>query len=181
MKKALPNNNPENDIQKQLVDEKIKNVKLTEEVKQLKKELQLERENNNNNTLLKEKNELKTLTDKVISELNYKIRMLELDLENKNKEIERLKNESINLNENSSNLDYIAIAFTSTDNKFIYPLTCKLDDKFSKLEEKLFEYNPQFQEKEPDFTINGNKVYRYKSLKDNGIKNHDIIIVKDAE
>ena len=177
------NINSVNEIQKQLKDEKEKNLKLTEEVNQLKIELQLEREKNNR--MVKEKNELKNLTDKTIAELNDKIKTLELDLKNKIREIEILKKDSINLNDKKTlnlnqNEDYIAIAFTSIDNKFIYPLPCKLTDKFIKLEEKLFEYYPQFEEN-PEYTVNGNKIYRYKSLKDNGIKCHDIILVKGLE
>ena len=171
-----------NEIQKQLKDEKEKNLKLTEEVNQLKFELQLEREKNN--AMIKEKNELKNLTDKTIAELNDKIKTLELDLKNKIREIEILKKDSINLNDKkqlNQNEDYTAIAFAAIGYKFIHPLPCKLTDKFVKLEEKFLEYYPQFQEKEPLYTINGKKIYRFKTLEENGIKCHNIIFVKGVE
>ena len=176
--------NPLDEIKKQLIDEKTKNQKLKEKIKKLKKDLLLEREKNI--TIEKEKIELKNLTDKTIAELNNKIKTLKLNLKNKTKDMKTLNNDSIILNDKKSlnfnqDEDYTAIAIAAKGFKFIHPLPCKLTDKFVKLEEKFLEYYPQFQEKEPLYTINGKKIYRFKTLEENGIKCHNIIFVKGVE
>ena len=56
---------------------------------------------------------------------------------------------------------------------------CKNSDKFIKLEEKLYEEFTELGKLENSFYINDNKINKYQTLDENGIKNNDIIILKN--
>ena len=72
----------------------------------------------------------------------------------------------------------IAIGFTSADqtiqNFYRY---CKDSDLFVKLEEKLYDEYPEYKNIETYFSVNGKKVLRFKSMKENNIKNGQIIML----
>ena len=48
---------------------------------------------------------------------------------------------------------------------------------FCKIEKELYEHNNEYFETENYFNVNGIRIDKLKSLKDNGIKNNDIIIL----
>ena len=175
------NNNSDNDILKELNNEKKKNERLIENISLLKKELEFEKQRN---ILLT--NKLMDVINKKNNESNEKVKSLELNLERKTIELNKLKMDSNNLNDKkyidlNKNEDIIAIAFTAVGYKFIYALPCKITDKFARLEEKLFEEYPQYKEVEPFFTVNGKKILRYKTLEENGIKCSDAILLNEIE
>ena len=98
----------------------------------------------------------------------------------KNDEINTLKSK---LNENSiENIQpgekILAIGFTSCDqiiNNFILP--CKDSELFVRIEEKLYDEFSDYKEKETYFMVGGNKIKRFKTLKENNIKSGSIIML----
>ena len=172
----IPNyyKNAFNDIQKELNNEKIKNQKLEEELNQLKNELQLER---NKNMAL----------SKAEEELNNKIKSLELNLKEKDDELEKLKQNLLNLNnKKSKNIkeNLIAIAFTTVEKKFIFPVSCKNTEKFIDVEARLYDEYPQYLDKldkSNDFTVDGHKIKKFETLSENGIKNSNVIILHEKK
>jgi len=105
----------------------------------------------------------------------------------KDKEIEELKEK---LSRYPFELDkgekMISIIIKSIDQNFLCSVICKETDKFLKIENKLselkkFEEYTDSLESEIYFISNGKKIKKYKSLKDNNIKDNDIILVKNDE
>ena len=98
----------------------------------------------------------------------------------KNDEINKLKS---NKNENSIDNNQqgekiLAIGFTSCDhkiNKFFLP--CKDSELFVRIEEKLYDEYYEYKEKETYFLVGGNKINRFKTIKENNIKNCSIIML----
>ena len=156
-----------NDVQNELNNEKKKNQELEKELKQLKNELQLER--NKNMTLTKANEELKN-----------KIKSLELYLKKKDDELEKLAQKLLNLNnKKSKNIDenFIAIAFTTDEKNFIFPVSCQITEKFVNVETKLYDEYPQYQDELNYFTVDGHKITKFKTLSENGIKYSNVIIL----
>ena len=71
----------------------------------------------------------------------------------------------------------ICLIIMSKDKKISYPIICKSNDKFSKIEEIFCEKFPKFNEAENIFTLEGQKIYKLKSIESNNIKYGDIIII----
>ena len=98
---------------------------------------------------------------------------------NKDKEIEELK---LKLSRYPFELKdgekLMTINFKSLDQKLeCYSIICKESDLFCYVEKELYENNKYYYEIVNYFTVNGNKIMNLKSLKENGIKNNDIIIL----
>jgi len=105
--------------------------------------------------------------------------MEKLDL--KEKEIKEIK--SRYPLELSKGEKIMSIIFQSNDFKFILSFFCKNTDQFTKLESLLYKEYPQYIENDAEnyFLVNGRKIYRYKSLDENGIHNSDIIILNKID
>ena len=71
----------------------------------------------------------------------------------------------------------ISIIFTNKNKNFYYSIICKNTDIFCNIETKLYKEFPKYSESENYFTINGNKINKYKTLDENKIKNNNIIIL----
>ena len=158
--------------------EKQKNIKLTED-------LNKEKENTNQlmNELKEEKRKIINITNKLnsyinkIKILNSNINSLESNLKSKNLEIQYFKNKEnelmkskLKLTSSLENLkqgEIIAVNFISIDQKVNYCLSCKNTDIFIKLEEKLYNEYPEYKELDTYFTVNGNIIKRFKTLKEN--------------
>lgn len=126
----------------------------------------------NKNRLLSEKvKELKLKKEDIKNNINKDkiIKLLEEIEELKIKRpIEILPNEKL-----------ITVIFQSQE--FIYSIICKDTDTFAKIKSKLYEEFPKYKESEQYFIFNGKKVNRFKTLKENGIKYSDIIIMQKCE
>ena len=151
-----------NTLKKQLKEEKDKNQKLINENKDLNAKI------------------IKLNSD--MNELKNKIQLLENDLMNKRMEIQQfqIRNNSGDEYEITSikpGEKIMAVNFVSMGVNDIghYNLLCKDIDLFVKLEERLYKDFPQFKEHETYFEVNANRIKRFKSLKDNNIKNNDVI------
>ena len=158
-------------IEKELKTEKNKNMNLNDMQINIKNQL-----DNANNTIKELKNKLNNndfTNDKKYLELQNIILL-------KNDEINKLKSK---INDNSlENIGpgekIIAIGFISVDQKiknFILP--CNENDLFVKIEEKLYNEYQEYREKETYFILNGAKIKRFKTLKENNIKNGNFIML----
>ena len=75
----------------------------------------------------------------------------------------------------------MSVNFVSTDKKLISSIICKNTDEFHKIESQLYKIHPEYFKNEISFTFNGKKIKGFKTLEQNGIKNDDIIIMKEIE
>ena len=131
---------------------------------------------------LKEKeniiNEEKIENEKLINKIkffennsnNYSLsdRILELD-----KELNKFKSYCL-----SPGQKLISIKFISTDQMINnYTIIAKNDDKFSKIEDILYEKYPNYKESDNYFILKGNKIKRNKTLEENNINDNDIIML----
>ena len=144
------------------------------------------------------KKKIKILINKlknIIKDLNDKISRNNLNDNNKVSELQNIINEKIdeinvlrsrlnnsNINSIQPGEQIIAIGFTSSDQtiqNFFRP--CKDSDLFVRLEEKLYDEYPQYKDVETYFLVNGRKILRFKSMKENNLKNGQIIMLNIVE
>ena len=69
----------------------------------------------------------------------------------------------------------ISIKLISVDQKVNFSTYAKVNDKFRKIEEIVYDKYPEYQEYENFFLVNGKKVNRNKTLEENNIKDKDIL------
>ena len=174
---------------KKLDDEKNKNIELNNKIKKLEIDLNNEKEKNKNlnQQIEKYKNIIKDLNDKISRNNlndNNKVSELQNIINEKIDEINVLRSRLNNSNINSiqPGEQIIAIGFTSSDQtiqNFFRP--CKDSDLFVRLEEKLYDEYPQYKDVETYFLVNGRKILRFKSMKENNLKNGQIIMLNIVE
>ena len=110
-------------------------------------------------------NELKNLIDEIIN-LKYQLNI-------KDNEIKEIKN-SINIKEEPKyNINDIIITFNSSDVN--YGIKCLADETFAEVEEKLYKKYNNLRETNNMFTVNAKPILRFKKIKENNIKDGDII------
>ena len=169
------------ELQKLFEEEKNKNYILSEKIQSL---------TNDYNSLKKELENAK----KIINELNIKL----LNQNNQNNNIiqpQRLidiKNQEINLintriNNYSNNRNgiiankgdiIIAVAFTSVNQQIQNFFRAYKDTEIvSRVKEELYNEYPEFKEKETYLMLHANKIKRFKILRENNIRNGDVIQV----
>ena len=117
---------------------------------------------------------------------NIKLNKDNKDGDNNNKNIKDIKDikdnnnkEVLQTNQNckESNDTKIRLIFESVDQKIKETILCQSNERFHILEGLLYEKYPQYKESENYFIVNGVKVNRFKTLKENSIKNGDKIIL----
>ena len=85
--------------------------------------------------------------------------------------------DKIKYNKNSLNEELIAVMFNSTDQQLNFAICCRDLDKFSTIEEKLFNKFPVLKSKNIYYLANGNVIDKNLTLKENKIKNSTTIII----
>ena len=164
------------------------NTKLNEEliqVNKLKQDLDKYKKENEklNEELIKAK---KIITNLSINQLDInelqKLRdennNLKLQLNNKDKEIQDLKNVIKNNKIEVKNVnfeDIMVINFISQDSSVHYGIKCLPDDVFAEIEEKLYKKYNNLRETNNTFMANARPVLRFKKLNENNIHDGDII------
>ena len=160
------------------------NLNLNSEIINLKKEL-IEK-----NKIIKEKDltimNLKNQINIINNSNNNNLSLIE-KLQNKLKENEQelyqLKN-NLNSNQiktNTENKWGFAISFRSNDQTINYPMICNAKDTISKLEEELYNEYPKYKDYNTYLTCNGIILKRFKTFGENNIKKGDAIIVNIYE
>ena len=73
----------------------------------------------------------------------------------------------------------MSIIINSEDENIQYSIICKSKDIFNKIEDIFYGKYPQYRStKEANFfTLNGKKIDGYKTIEENKIENHSIIIL----
>ena len=72
----------------------------------------------------------------------------------------------------------MSVVFNSFDENIHYSVICKNTDQFLKIESLLYEKYPEYKYLNKDYFVNRVKIYITKNLKDNNIKDSDIITLK---
>jgi len=134
--------------------------------------------NDNLNEKIKEKNKLLKEQNIKIDSLIKKIKEFEI-ISNKTKtNITELENE-IKLFRTYYNFSHneklISIKFISINQDIDFTIITKNSDKFSKIENILFDKYPKYKDSENYFLVNGNKINRYRTFEENKIRNNDIL------
>ena len=177
-------------MENKLTEEKKQNKILNNKINNLTKELEVQKSKNINlnniNIDLTSKliNANKTINDLLnkLNSINLKSEKNEFQkiINKKNNEINKLKSK---LNENSlenckPGEKILAIGFTSCDQKINnFILASKDSELFVRIEEKLYDEYSEYKEKETYFMVGGNKIKRFKTLKENNIKTGSIIML----
>ena len=77
----------------------------------------------------------------------------------------------------------MSIIFQSIDQKMHISIICKNTDKFTKIENEIYEKEDYYQYSELDtfFTVKGKKINKYRTIEENGINDNDIIFLNVNE
>ena len=108
-------------------------------------------------------------------------------MDNKKDEINNLNNQINNLKKNNfDNInvkrnEIITVLFQSIDQKVNMPYSCISSDIFVRIEEFLYNEYPEYKDYNTYFTVNGKIVKRFRSIKENNIKNMDKILLNIYE
>ena len=145
---------------KKLKDDLAKANKIIENLKKNQKE-------NSNIKILQDEN--KNLKNQLYLKEN-EINQMKLQLKNNNKEDRLFK-----LN------DIMVINFISTDSSIHEGIKCVETDTFAEVEEKLYQIYDNFRDTNNMFTINGRPILRFRSLKENKIRDGDKVLLLKIE
>ena len=159
-------------LEKELKEEKNKNKILEEKTMSLEKELN---EKINLINELRNNNVLKNISEKNIvqKEELYNI-ILEKEKEIKNLKL-TLSRYPFELKEGEKLMN---VNFITIDSKIQnYSLICKNTDIFNAIEKRLYEDYKDYYNSENYFTVNGNRINKYKNLDENNIRNNDVIVL----
>ena len=170
-----------------LDEEKNKNYLLNEQIRKLQIDLNNEKDLKNKLSIKLEEanNKIRDLSNQLSNNMNNiqnnKILELQRIIDMKNQEISQLYGR-INSNNNGIKFmpgdNIIGIGFNSV-NQIIqnYSRAYKDSEIVARIEEELYNEYPEFKDKETYLMVKGNKIMRFKTLKENNVKNGDIIQV----
>ena len=164
--------------------------------------INLRNELNNKNQIIEQQkiqinnlqNQLYSLNN-IINNNKLSIQNLQNNINIKDQEIFNLKNNlnnkieelnKLNLNNNKINnmIDKekaLAINFMSITHDKIFPIICSNTDTIVKCEEIFYNEYPEYKEYNTYLTANGKQIKRFKTIKENGIKQGSAIIVNIYE
>ena len=75
----------------------------------------------------------------------------------------------------------ISLKISSVDQNINFSTIAKINDKFTKIENILYDKYPAYKETENYFLVNGIKINRHKTLEENKIKNNDVLTLNIIE
>ena len=94
----------------------------------------------------------------------------------KDKEIDELKNKNNKIDKPKYNIDdIIVITFQASDASINYGMKCVKTEIFAEVEEKLYKKYSILRNTNNMFTANAKPVLRFKTIKENNIKDGDIV------
>jgi hypothetical protein len=115
------------------------------------------------------------------NDLKKRINELETKIEKMTKENVEIKKENENLNKNNRQINLgneISVFINSHDQKINCEIKCKEDELFIEVEKKLYEKYNEYKDTNNSFTIGDRQIFRFKTLKENNIKDKDKIKLK---
>jgi len=154
------------ELEEKIKDENINEIKLNKEIYELKEKInnlekELKEEKNKNEIYFKNKESLY----KEINEKDEEIKILRT----------KLNRFPFKLSEGEK---LMTVIFTTYDENLYYSIICKNTERFSTIENKLYDSYSEYSNHENYFIFNGRKINKIKTLEENGIKNNSIIILK---
>ena len=97
------------------------------------------------------------------------------ELRSKEEELEKIKSKiGFEIKEDEQ---IMTLIFTSVDQKIQHAFICKDSDKLNQLEGVLYDIFPEYANQENIFLCHGTKINKFKTMKDNKIKNSDIVVL----
>jgi hypothetical protein len=116
------------------------------------------------------------LKEKELNEKEIKLKKKEIMLSNESnkREVEDKNNKFMKEN-------IITIKIISFEQSVYFSISCNKNDSFVKIEELFYKNYPKYKESKNYFLCNGNKINRFKTLEENGIRNNDIISINSFE
>ena len=142
---------------------------LEERIKKLEEDVK-EKKNNNNNSEKKDKDFEQKLKKNL--EKETKESLIDIIIK-KEKEIKDLKSKLSKPSEIGEKL--MTVNFVSPNQNFYFSVICKKNDEFFKVEEILGKKHPEYSKNDKNFTFNGVKINRFKTLEKIGIRDNDVI------
>ena len=150
----------------ELENYKIENNKLKNDLIKSNKIIENLKKNQNDNSNIKSLNdEIKNLKNQLYLKEN-EINQMKLKIKNNNK-----KDDYVKLD------DIMVINFTSTDSSINHGIKCVATDTFAEVEEKLYQIYDEFRNTNNMFTIKGRTILRFKTLKENNIRDGDKVLL----
>ena len=77
--------------------------------------------------------------------------------------------------------EIVTVMFQSIDQKILTPLSIPKSELFVRLEEKLYEKNPEFRDLNNYFTVKGKVIKRFRTMEENNINDCDILLLNVYE
>ena len=159
-------------IKDELNNEKNKNLELNNKMIELEKKLLKSKENNIiQNVKCTNKDTDNNKNNPKLMELYELLLVKEREI----KELRELKlRYPVTLSEGEK---LISVIFNSVDQKIHTSIICKNTDKFSKIENLLYDEYPEYKNNLNTFVVNGKIINKYETLDNNTIKNSDVIVL----
>ena len=151
------------------------NSTFVKENKQLKEKLEIV--NKEINEQKAEIQNLKNKMAKVKEEGMTQINSLLDTIEKKDAQIKKLKIQLKNMKEPEK----VTINFMSADQKINYPMVCEPNESFASVEDKLYKKFPEYRESNNHLLYNGAVIQRFKTVKENKIRNGATILLMSPE
>ena len=150
----------------ELENYKIENNKLKNDLVKANKIIENLQKNQNDNSNIKSlHDEIKNLKNQLYLKEN-EINQMKLKIKNNNK-----KDDYVKLD------DIMVINFTSTDSSINHGIKCVVTNTFAEVEEKLYQIYDEFRNTNNMFTIKGRTILRFKTLKENNIRDGDKVLL----
>lgn len=111
-----------------------------------------------------------------INEMIKKENEFNKQLDEKDKEIKKLNEDIEKCIEFQDNYELVFIQITSVDKIIKFNKICNINDKFSDIEELIYQKYPEYKNSENYFTCNGYTIDTKKTLKENKFKRSNYII-----
>ena len=153
------------DNENKIINELKKKIKILEKINKEKDQIINEEKTKNANLIIK----ITELENKINN--NYQNNKI-LELEDK---INQLKLYCLSPREKLDSIIFISVKFISVDQIINFKLIAKDVDKFSKFEDMLYSKYPKYRDKDNIFLVNGGRINTKGTLKENNIKNNDVI------
>ena len=155
-------------LSNEIKDLKDENAKLNKKIFELKKIIDTSKNVIKKDIQNNDINEINYLKE-IIKEKDSQIKLLKIQLKNNTKERLVDLNKILNIN------------FVSGDGQLSCGIKCLGIDTFAEVEEKLYQQYDKYRNTNNNFIVNGNGILRFKTIKENKIKDNDKIMLIPIE
>ena len=155
--------------------EKLKNEEKEYLHSETNKHNKIENINNDNNDLENKKLKLEDIPEKKCKEENHSIFESHNKTKDKINDINKIPKKDNELLDKNKNM---LIKFISNDQSINFSMSCAPNDKFVKIEYRLYDKYPLLRDRGAFFLTSGRIIHKSATLKENYIKNGDIILVE---